>query len=366
MNIHMLALSTALVLSAPAFPQETKKQDGAARELEDRRKRLAEIDKVQDDAKRRELLERYIQESPKAPNLDDAYGRLLFALRKTDPHRAIALADEILARPRDPKSRLWRAAYGTKVASLQLLIGQVTEKILSSESDPGLLANAAEFDKDRSLKLLEKAIAERAKNAETDAFPRLEDLHADHARKLSELGKKDEAVKEAARALELAEARVSAIEALPKDDPKRRNLESMKQGLARPRRDLASLLAETGEPEKALSQLARADQVGSDIRPSIEGLRARVYENMAKPDLALESYIRLYSYAMSASTYEKIRNVSPKSGKSADEAVRRARELRNGAAQPFEPFELKTAEGTPTSLKSIRGKVTLVSFFFPT
>jgi hypothetical protein len=45
MNIRMLVLSLGFAFaSAPAFPQETKKQDPAAKEQEEGRKRFAEID----------------------------------------------------------------------------------------------------------------------------------------------------------------------------------------------------------------------------------------------------------------------------------------------------------------------------------
>src|SRR5688572_13850748 len=46
--------------------------------------------------------------------------------------------------------------------------------------------NAAEFEREKGLKLLEKAIAEREKNADKDAFPRLEELYNGYSRKLSE------------------------------------------------------------------------------------------------------------------------------------------------------------------------------------
>src|SRR5438094_5575497 len=90
MNIRIASLTvTLLFLALPALPQapapQAKQEDPAAKEKEESRKRLAEIDKVQDAAKRRELLERYIQENPKASNLDSAYSSLLSTLYGVDP-----------------------------------------------------------------------------------------------------------------------------------------------------------------------------------------------------------------------------------------------------------------------------------------
>jgi hypothetical protein len=373
MNIRMLPLSLALALQcAPASPQETKKDDPAAKALEEGRKRLAEIDQVQDDARRSELLEQYIRENPKAANLDDAQRRLLGILYKVDAPRAVALADEILARPRDPKSTLWKDAYGYKFQSLSAQLGQLAEKVLESESDPRVLNNAASFDRGRSrLKLLQKAIAERDKNSDRNAFPRPDDLRWELAARLSEQGMKDEASKQAVFALEISEARIAEVEALPKEDPKRKDLDGMRRGLSYPRRELASLLAETGEPERALAELKKAEDAAGpgaarDQRSMIEELRGRILANMGKPEEALESYTRAFAFRMTPTTRDKILRVSSRTGKPSDGVFTRARELRREGLSAFPQFDLKTHDGKPASLDSLKGKVTLVNFFFPT
>ena len=377
MNIRIASLTvTLLFLALPALPQapapQAKQEDPAAKEKEESRKRLAEIDKVQDTAKRRELLEKYIQENPKASNLDSAYSSLLSTLYGVDPARAVSLADEILARPRDPKAFLWKNAYMYKFLALQKQISDLGGKILETELDSWVLQRAADFDKEHSQKLFEKAIAEREKDSKKDSYPTVEELRFAYARKLSELGKKDKAVKEASRAIDLDLARVADVEALPKEDPKRRGLEEMRQRLAPNYRELASLLADTGEPQKALETLARADElIGSsgrarEMRPSIEETRARIYANMGKTEEALESYARSFAFRMSDATRDKIRELAARSGRRAEDYFTRARQLRLASVEPFEPFELKTDEGKQASLDSLKGKVTLVNFFFPT
>src|SRR5687767_14480359 len=94
-----LWLSTALALmmvspAATAF-QEKKVEDAAAKERAEKQKRLQEINKVQDDGQRRELLEEFIQENTDRIILEPAYTSLLRTLRNTDPKKTIEVADQI-------------------------------------------------------------------------------------------------------------------------------------------------------------------------------------------------------------------------------------------------------------------------------
>jgi hypothetical protein len=230
MNIRLVCLIATLVsLAVAAFAGQTASQaqpDAAAMEKEESDKRLADIGKVQGEIRRTELLEKYIREYPKASNVDRAYSSLLATLYKVDVARAITLADEILARPRDPKSSVWKNAYTYKFLALQKQISELGNKILEAETDPGVLQSAAGYDKEHSSKLFEKAIGERKRNPnkEIDPDPFLDALHLAFSRKLSELGKKDEALKEASMGIEIARARLTEIEALPKEDAERRRL----------------------------------------------------------------------------------------------------------------------------------------------
>jgi hypothetical protein len=376
MNIRLVYVTVTLfslvVASCARQPAPQAQEDAAALEKKESEKRFADIGKVQDEIKRRELLEKYIREYPKASNIDRAYSSLLAVLYKADVARAITLADEILARPRDPKSSVWKNAYTYKFLALQKQISELGNKILEAERDPGVLRNAAGFDRDHSSKLFEKAIAERQKNSNkgSDPDPFLDELHLAFSRKLSELGEKDEALKEASLGIEIARARVTEMEALPKEDPERRRLVGLKEGLAYSYKDLASLYFESGEPQEGLEALVQAEKLAGAssraLRPSLEETRAKIQAGMGKTEEALESYTRAFSFRMSPAIRDKIRTLASKKGKPADGYFSRARELRQASAEPFKAFALKTDDGKPARLESLKGKVTLVNFFFPT
>jgi hypothetical protein len=369
MNIRVVYLIVTLLLAASACqPARQAQSDRAAREKEESDKRLAEIGKVQDEIKRAELLEKYIRDYPKASNIDRAYSSLLATLYKTDAARTIAVADEILARPRDPNSSVWKSAYRYKFLALQKQISELGNKILDVETDPGVLQSAADFDREHSSKLFERAIAERKKNPDNKIGPFLDELHLAFAGKLSELGKKDEALKEAELGFGIARARLAEMEALPKEE--RRRLAGLKESLAYSYKDLASLYLETGEPQEGLEALAQAEKLAGAssraLQPSIEETRAKIQAGMGKTEEALESYTRSFSFRMSPAIRDKIRTLAAKTGKPAGDYFGRARELRRGNAEPFKAFTLKTDDGKPATLESLKGKVTLVNFFFPT
>jgi len=376
MNIRLVYLIATLfslaVASCARQPAPQAQQDPAALEKEESEKRLADIGKVRDEIKRTELLDKYIRDYPKASNIDRAYSSLLAALYKVDVARAITLADEILARPRDPKSSVWKNAYTYKFLALQKQISELGNKILEADTDPGVLQSAAGFDREHSSNLYEKAIAERKKNSNkgSDPDPYLDELHLAFSRKLSELGRKDEALKEASLGIEMARARLTEIEALPKEDPQRRRLAALKEGLPYSYKDLASLYFESGAPREGLEALVQAEKLAGTssgaLQPSIEEIRAKIQAGMGKTGEALESYTRSFSFRMSPGIGDRIRTLASKTGKPAGDYFSRARELRQARAEPFKAFTLKTADGKPATLESLKGKVTLVNFFFPT
>ncbi len=362
-----------LCLSLPGLaqtPPQEKQEDPAAKEREESGKRLAEIGKVQDDGKRRELLEKYIQENPKAFNIDDAYDRLLSALYKIDPLRAIQVADEILARPRDPESKLRKSAYRYKFQALQKLIQDFGREVLETESDPSVLQTAANYDRENSPQLYEKAIGEREKDAKPGFYPSLSDLHSAYARRLSELGRKQDALMHALQAIDLTKAKITELEALPKEDPKRRDLEWIPSSLSSRYQQAASLLYDTGESEKGLEFLGRAEHSLSnpsrEQRSSIEEIRGKICAAMGRTAEALESYTRSFAFLMNIKTLEKIRSLAERSGKKPEDFIALARQIRLEGAEPFKPFQLKTIEGSAKTLDALKGKVTLVNFFYPT
>jgi tetratricopeptide (TPR) repeat protein len=377
-TIRTVILEGALLVAvSPVFYRQpalgAKPEGPADNERAESAKRLAEIDKATDDTKRKDLLERYIREYPKASNIETAYSRLLGVTYKLDPARTISLADEILARPRAEKSTLWKWAYTYKFLALRKQTAELGSKVLDTESDPGLLQTAAEHDREHSSQLLEKAITERRKNPglETDPDPYLDELHLTYSRKLNEQGKKDEAVQHAALAIELGSARLAELEALPRDDPKRRRAEGLRVALARAYMNLASLRFEIGAPDKGLEALGESEKLleglsaARALRPSLEETRGKIQAGMHKTEEALESYARAYALQMSPAIRARIREIASNSAKPADVWFNRARELRDASAEPFSGFELNTCDGKPASFAALKGKATLVNFFFP-
>src|SRR4030095_9688752 len=148
----------------------------------------------------------------------------------------------------------------------------------------------------------EKAIAERKKNSNkgSDPDPFLDELHLAFSRKLSELGRKDEALKEASLGIEMARARLTETEALPKEEPQRRRLAALKEGLPYSYKDLAALYFESGAPQEGLEALVQAEKLAGTssraLQPSIEEIRAKIQAGMGKTEEALESYTRPFSF----------------------------------------------------------------------
>jgi tetratricopeptide (TPR) repeat protein len=316
------------------------------------------------------LLQKYIQENPKASNIDDAYGRLLGVLYKIDPVKTIQVADEILARPRDPESKLWKNAYGYKFQALHKQIQDLGRKVLDTESDPAVLQTAANYDRENSPQLYEKAIGEREKDAKPELYPSLRDLHSAYARRLNELGRKQDALKQVLQAIDLTKARITELEALPKEDPKRRDLEWIPSSLASRYQEAASRLYDTGETGKGLEFLSRAEKVlgnpSREQRSWIEEIRGKIYTAMGRTTEALECYTRSFAFQMNIDTLDRIRSLAERSGKKPEDFIASARQIRLEGAEPFKPFELKTIEGSAKTLDALKGKVTLVNFFFPT
>jgi cytochrome oxidase Cu insertion factor (SCO1/SenC/PrrC family) len=87
---------------------------------------------------------------------------------------------------------------------------------------------------------------------------------------------------------------------------------------------------------------------------------------MGRTTEALESYTRSFAFRMNVKTLDKIRSLAERSGKKPDDYIASARQIRLEGAEPFKPFELKTVEGSSKTLDALKGKVTLVNFFFPT
>jgi hypothetical protein len=156
------------------------------------------------------------------------------------------------------------------------------------------------------------------------------------------------------------------------------NAEQLKERIQRRQvghyRTMADLCADVGQGEKGLTYLGMAEQAlaesGGEIDleqlPSLAKTRARLYEGMDDNGKALESYLQAYAFRMDRDTWEEIDSLANKGGKSLDTLMAKARDLRLARAYPFPSFELKTLSGETKTFDDVRGRVTLVNFFFPT
>jgi hypothetical protein len=377
MKAFWLSVAVALIMVSPAAVafQETKVEDAVAKERAEKQKRLQEINKVQDDVQKKELLEKFIQENTDRVVLEPAYTSLLRTFRNLDPNKTIELADQILAKQLPARNTLRKNAYMYKLAAYQKqkneeAINAVGLQILKTETDPVLLHESADIYKAGAAKLYEKAVAERQRLNEPDLYPSLSHLHVDLANELSRLGQHDRALESMSRATELTQKEIADIEALPEKDLKRNGLENLRGELGRNYQSMARILAETADAGRGLDYLVKAegflDPGAMDERSVIEETRGRVYEKMGNTEKSLDSYVRSVAFRMNPKIMDKIKSMAGKTGKPANAYFAEARRVREAAAQPFKPFELKTVEGETRSFQNVKNKVTLVNFFFPT
>ncbi len=324
-------------------------------------------------------LDKFIRDNPDYPRLSTVYSNLLMfaSMAPWDPDRVIAVADEAVAKYPDNKSlhgNAIRAKFGAlKAQKKDGEISRLALKLLETERDPTILHVAADADEADSLKLLEKAVAERKKlSTPLGLSSDLDDLTWSYAQALGRAGRKDEAMKLSLEAVEQSTKAVAQAEALPSASPGRsirilmanRSLGSRYQGMA-------NLLADAGEYDKALDYVALLERTPSEDSPperraQCEDLRARIYAKMGKPDLELESYAKSFAASMETKTRDKIRELAQKNGKKPEDIFARARGIRNENAQAIKPFELKTLDGQTIALGSLQASAILVNFFFPT
>jgi len=374
----MLAVCATGAVLAVAQPQQaamTVVPATAAPRQSEALKALQAAMQEKDAAKRVTMLEAFIRDNPNSSALSTAYSFLLSALRTTDRDKADKLIDELLAKYTDPKSPIRRTAYSSKFMSLAAQkktdeIHSLAQKVLDTETDPSLLVTLAMADKEFSAKLFEKAIAERIKDSNATASPTLEDLRWQYGQNLIRMGRKDEGLKLSLDVLEASKKAIAAAQALPANDPQKRRAEMLRRTLGSRYQSLSRVMAEAGDYPKALDYLdlsVPTDPMGAfESRPSLEMMRADIYQKMGKPDLQMESYTKAYAARMDASTRDKITDLAKKTGSAPEKAFARARKMRKNSATPIKPFELKSIEGKVTTLASVKSKVTLINFFFPT
>jgi hypothetical protein len=103
-----------------------------------------------------------------------------------------------------------------------------------------------------------------------------------------------------------------------------------------------------------------------DGRPDLLASAARMYEQLGRPELALDGFVRAMARRMDPSTRDQIVRLARKTGKSPEDFYRRARGMRVRDAKPAYPFALVTADGQPMKLANLKARAILISFFFPT
>lgn len=328
-----------------------------------------------DPAKRVVALEAFIRDNPGSPMLSTAYSGLLATLRISDIDKAGKVAEDLLARYPDPNSPIRRTAYSSKFSILRVQkktgeIHVLAQRILDEESDPAILVNAATMDQELAAKLFEKAIAERQKDENAVRPPTMDDIRWQYGQSLISAGRKDEGLKLAQSVLDAAAKDIAATEALPADDPQRRRAELLRRTLSSRSQTLSATLAAAGDYQKAIEYLdlsAPKDPMSAlESRPSIEMRRAEIYQKMRKPDLQMDCYAKAYAARMDESTRNRILELAKKTGRNPEKVFALARKMRKADALPIKPFELKSIEGKVTTLASVKSKVTLINFFFPT
>jgi hypothetical protein len=381
MKFHTLFILVTVGLLAVACsqPQESEQaalqENAATDEQEAKTQELRKIAQVKDPAVKIKQLESFIEENSGGPIVSRAQTTLLRTLAKEEPMRAIELADQMLQdsdAAQAPSSR--RNAMMFKFIALRNLkdeaaLEKMGAEILESETNAGLLQQAARFDETHSKELMEKALAERAKDESPTAYPTLADLHSSYARTLSLKKESSAAMEHMSKAIELSESQVRDFEISAEESDARR-LQRARDGLNRMYQSMADICAEAGQPEKGLEYLGLAEKaMGENDReqiPRLASTRAKLYEGMSKFEKALESYVQSFAFRMSRESWQKIESLAKENGRSLEEIRAEARELRLAQATTFTPFELKTLEGESKNFKDVQSKVTLVNFFFPT
>jgi tetratricopeptide (TPR) repeat protein len=361
---------------APVFAQEqTTVQAAPVSQQAEAVKLLQAALQEKDPARRVAALEAIIRDNPGSSMLPVAYSSLLSALSISDREKAEKFADELLAKFPDPKSPIRRSAYSYKFVSLRSQkkteeLHALATKLLETESEPSLLILAATADKELSVPLFEKAIAERGKNPNATAAPTAEDLRWQYGQALIGSGRKEEGLKMSQEVLEASLKSLEAAEALPPGAAERRVAASRRRTMMTRYQSLSRILAQAGDHPKALEYLdlsvSKDPMTALESRSGIESQRADIYRQMGKPDLQMESYVRAYAARIDATTREKIEALARSTGSKPEKAFDRARKLRKDGALPIVPFELKSVEGKVTKLSSVKSKVTLINFFFPT
>lgn len=352
-----------------------KLQETTSQKASDAQKKLSEIMSERNLNARASRLEQFIGENPDRSVISKAYSSLLILGTGLEPDKAIALADEALAKFPDPMATVRETAYVAKINALrtrknETAITELGLKVLEIETNPHLLYTMAQHGMRNSLKLLEKAMAERAKKSGSVAGqPSMTELRWQYALGVAGAGRMDEAIRLSSQVLEAYEKEIANLETLAADDRKRTSLPAAHMFISQKYWALSDVFGKAGQFDKALEflRLSESHLGGNrmELHAWVELLRAGLYAKMKRPDLELESCMRSFAVRMDGGVRDRILELAAKTGKKPEEVFERARRIRNESAVPFSSFTLKTTEGATATLSSIKSKATLVNFFFP-
>jgi hypothetical protein len=319
-------------------------------------------------------LEQFIRDYPDYPRIEAVYATLLNALAraKTEPERLQALADQALGKFKGDESVRWTAYYA-KFSVLQPgspEFKSLGRRILDSETNPLVLKNAADIDQPDAVALLEKAIAEQGKH------PRVgpgvlgpDELRWAYAGALTDAGRTDEGLKKCIEIVDDGARRLAEFERSASARSAATQFDRQRELLADRCSELVARCVSAGRKDIALRYLTlqqHASEPLLDGRPDLLASAGQMYEQLGRPDLALDGFVRAMARRMDPSTRDQIVRLAGKTGKNPEDFYTRARDLRARAAKPAYPFTLVTSDGQPMKLADIRARVVLLSFFYPT
>ncbi len=350
---------------------------GASSQLSEADRRFAEVTKPGRQSEQIKLvpqLEQFIRDYPDYPRIERVYSTLLLVLvrAKTEPERLQALADEALARFTGDQSVRWTAYYVkfsalTPGSSAFIALGR---HILDIETNPLVLNNAAEIDKPDAVPLLEKAIAEQTNHPRTGFLVlTLDNLMWTYAGALIDAGRTEVGLKTSVEVLDEGARLLAELERDARGDSAQKTLDHLRETVADRCAEFVPRCISAGKKDVALRYLElqqRAAEPLLDRRPDLLESAAQTYEQLGKPDLALDGCVRIYTRQLDPSTRDQIARLARKIGKDPEGSYERARALRSRAAVPAYPFALVTSEGQAIKLADIKARAILLDFFFPT
>ena len=385
-TVAVLALfSSKPTVSGQVAPTRNAIEQTPPAQASEADRRFAEITTARRQSEQIKLvpqMEQFIRDYPDYPRIDRVYSTLLLALSraKSDPERLEALAEEALARFTGDQSVRW-TAYFVKFSLLQPGSDDfkaLSLQILKTETNPFLLQGAASVDKADALPLLEKAIAERPKHPDTLTMPDLDELQWSYARSLADAGRTDEALKWSMDVIAGTNRAIAELESSRNNPDEKRlagaysvdaQLDPLRERLGDRCAEFIPLLLKGGRSNLALKYVAMQERAAIPIldrRPELLASAAQMYEKLGRTDLAMDGLVRALAARLDGATRDAIAALAARTGRDADALYRRAAAMRSKSATPAYPFALVTDDGKPMRLSDLKGRVVLVSFFFPT